>query len=173
MTSNSTGGMALGSTQNQTCMFILQSLTKVFSFLLQSNLIALYGLYEREIERWLPVAQRDNFLWCPSVRKGMEHDRFDYHRTDGGERVHHVQAKGKRYTPREFTTRVYNAKSLDDLKTELCGIPVRGTMGRWSKRGERRWDERLGRGQRFYCKSKQTHHNRIQALSRDERSRGD
>jgi hypothetical protein len=57
-------------------------------------LVALYGLFEREIEKWLPIAQRDNVLFCPGLRNGMEYDRIDF-RIEKGKRVHLHSKKRK------------------------------------------------------------------------------
>jgi len=94
------------------------------------NLLALYGLFEREIEGWLMREQRDNWTWCPSVRGGMEYDIHAFRGTGALEnRTVYVQQEGRRFTPIEFTNRIYGMKTMEELKTEMCGFPPSGDWG--------------------------------------------
>jgi len=67
------------------------------------NLIALYGLFEREIERWFPVSRR-NSIWCLSVRFGMEANA-DYQGPDYITRKP-LSTTGRRHTPKQFVSSV-------------------------------------------------------------------
>jgi hypothetical protein len=75
------------------------------------NLCVIYGLWEGEIERWHPMGIRSDIRdrdrmsqYCTSLRRGMEGWMFNL-----------------RYTPQEFTSRVYSQSSLLGLKQELYG----------------------------------------------------
>lgn len=71
------------------------------------NVMALYGLYEREIGMWLHVRRRDlkhpiqESPFCHSIRNGME------------------KLPGMRYTPQDFTDRIYATKSPYELRVEV------------------------------------------------------
>jgi hypothetical protein len=78
------------------------------------NVIALYGLFTNEIEKWVDLKRRD-CEWCQSVRRGMETLIFRDDRTPTG------RNRGLKYTPQEFTKRIYKAPSLNHLTKEIHG----------------------------------------------------
>ena len=84
------------------------------------NLIVLYGLFEREIERWFPVSRRNN-IWCLSVRFGMEANAD----CQGPDMItmKPLSTTGRRYTPNQFVSSVYATQTLEDLKTAVVGYP--------------------------------------------------
>lgn len=77
---------------------------------------ALYGLFENEIGSWLPSTQRES-PWCFRLRQGMEKERLGYNEENDDVEL----LPGKRFTPREFTQRMYTARTLQQLKTEVSG----------------------------------------------------
>jgi hypothetical protein len=97
------------------------------------NAIALYGLYEREIETWLDVSRgnqpgelvrKDRKVWCQNIRVGME--RGNLH-LDLGPRFSDdtyamITTIGHKYTAQEFTSRVYNCPGWVELGTEVYGL---------------------------------------------------
>lgn len=89
---------------------------KELSLEVVKNVCALYGLFENEIQSWLPITQRGS-PFCQRLRLGMEKERLTYNPTMTDVEL----LPGKRFTPREFTQRLYAVKNLEQLKTEISG----------------------------------------------------
>lgn len=86
------------------------------------NVCILYGIFETEIESWLPMSQRYS-PWCKKLRLGMEHERLTY--TDDKKDIQLLP--GLRYTPSQFADMCYAAKNMQELKTKVTGWSV----GEW------------------------------------------
>ncbi|KAF8847256.1 hypothetical protein BDZ45DRAFT_755081 [Acephala macrosclerotiorum] len=86
------------------------------------NVCVLYGLFENEIESWLPISQRDN-EWCGRLRRGMERERLGYL----GNRDDVALYPGKRYTPSGYADLIYGCRNLEELKTITSGF----STGEW------------------------------------------
>ena len=82
------------------------------------NVIALYGLFESEIEQWLPLHRRDNIDQAKRVRIGMEYLKYN---TEGAAEEKVMLFKRQKYTPQGFTEKVYLTRNLNDLKTIASG----------------------------------------------------
>jgi len=86
------------------------------------NLLCLYGLYENEIELWLDMRQRDNIVFCKSLRRSFEDRHFVRDDTvPGVER----RVFERRYTPQEFTEQIHATFPEDTvryLKAEAIGL---------------------------------------------------
>jgi hypothetical protein len=91
------------------------------------NIIALYGLFESEIEQWLPLRRRDNIDQAKRVRIGMEHLKYN---TEAAAEEKGMLFKRQKYTPQGFTEKVYLTRTLNDLKTIASGaIPANLAAG--------------------------------------------
>jgi hypothetical protein len=71
------------------------------------TIMVLYGLFQHEIERWVRADMRTS-IYCKSLRFGMETDRVAR-----GEDGWPVLVRGKKYTPREFSERIWKARSFE------------------------------------------------------------
>jgi hypothetical protein len=89
---------------------------KELSLPVATTVCALYGLFENDIQSWLPVTQRES-PFRKRLRLGMGKERLEYD-ADGTDVL---LLPGKRFTPREFTDRLYGATNLQELKTEVSG----------------------------------------------------
>jgi hypothetical protein len=96
------------------------------------NLLALYGLFENQIEEFIPVSQRDEELWCPRLRLGME--RLKREKVPGTQAQYYATEPKKRYTPEEFTEGIYKCGNLRELKSFVTGEPM---TGKWADGSER------------------------------------
>ena len=76
------------------------------------NLMALYGLFEEEIERWHPAKMRDDRTWCKRLRVAMETHSWD-------------ESNTFIYTPQEFTQKIYETDHIRRLKRVISGIPTK------------------------------------------------
>ncbi|CZR58735.1 uncharacterized protein PAC_08627 [Phialocephala subalpina] len=81
------------------------------------NVCMLYGLFENEIQDWLPVSQRESD-WCWRLRKGMEREKLAYF--EGGKDGPQL-LPGKRYNPSEYADLIYACKGFEELKTITSG----------------------------------------------------
>ena len=83
-------------------------------FACMQNVTALYGLFEDEIEKWLPVNRRDA-MFTLRIRLGMEKQRLqDFEPTA---RPHELLT----FTPQQFTQFIYQAKDANDLRKVTTG----------------------------------------------------
>ncbi|CZR53676.1 uncharacterized protein PAC_03556 [Phialocephala subalpina] len=80
------------------------------------NVCILYGIFETEIESWLPISQRYS-NWCKQLRRGMEKERLAY--TDDKKDIQLLP--GLRYTPSLFADMCYAATNMQELKTKISG----------------------------------------------------
>ena len=97
------------------------------------NLMALYGLFEFEIEKWLPIPLRDEEQYCLSLRRCLETTEADLRRFnewDKREKIPGVKfddvftrEEGGRYIPKEFIDKIYKQERIGELKEMLYGIP--------------------------------------------------
>jgi len=97
------------------------------------NLLALYGLFEDQIEKYVPHTQRNDEQWCPRLRLGMEKTKRE--KMPGTAEQYYATEKPKRYTPEEFTEGIYACNSLEELKTFVTGEPM---AGKWQDGSERK-----------------------------------
>lgn len=97
------------------------------------NLMALYGLFENQIEEWIPGSQRDEELWCGRLRLGME--KLKREKVPGTKVQYYATEPRRRYTTEEFTEGIYACKSLGELKTFVSGEPM---AGKWADGSERK-----------------------------------
>lgn len=81
------------------------------------NLIALYELFETEIELWLETRRRwDNYSYCQSLRRGMAiHKVWD-------PSTNTLVNTDLKYTPQEFTERIYSTRSITPLLAEVSAF---------------------------------------------------
>jgi hypothetical protein len=89
------------------------------------NVMALYGLFEREIEQWVNVQRRGSrglpydSDYCNSLRLGMEREGNQGLDIWADAPTGTRPKVGHRYTPQEFTERIYAATNANYLKEQM------------------------------------------------------
>lgn len=89
------------------------------------NVLALYGLFEDEIGRWLTMEQRDDEKFAVRIWHGQEGWRSGGKRPAGRE-----GGEPEWYTPQIFTRNIYAAKDIEALRVVISGHRT-DKEGRW------------------------------------------
>jgi len=89
-------------------------------------LLQTYGLFEREIEMWMPINRRNlvgrnqvTHCYTASLRLGMEDDWYE--REPDNFDATAVKKQGLRYTPRGYTKVIQDCKSAKELALAVYG----------------------------------------------------